>query len=203
MATELPIGSWAAIATIIAALIAAAISFVNLTLTKEQKTSEFRQQWIDALRQDLATFFATARAMVRASQEFVHPRGESNERSYFNFTEQKISDLRFASAETYYRIQLRLNPKKAKHEQLRHLIQVFITLQHQTGLTAGGDTNAMLQAIDAAAAYAPKMLKIEWERVKKGELAFRLARNWVAPMLFFGLIGCALYVFWACKLKIC
>src|SRR5450759_2566061 len=68
MPTELPAESVALIATIIAALIAAAFSFVNLTLTKEQKTSEFRQAWIDALRQDLATFFATVRAFARAAQ---------------------------------------------------------------------------------------------------------------------------------------
>ena len=40
----------APIATVMAALITALISFVNLTLSKEQKTSEFRQAWIDGLQ---------------------------------------------------------------------------------------------------------------------------------------------------------
>ncbi|HKE96605.1 MAG TPA: hypothetical protein VKB34_20010, partial [Povalibacter sp.] len=66
MATELPAQSIVAIATVVASLIAGVFSFVNLTLNKEQKTSEFRQAWIDALRADLSAFFAAARAFARA-----------------------------------------------------------------------------------------------------------------------------------------
>lgn len=69
MQTELPAQAIAAIATVVASLIAAAISFVNLTLNKEQKTSDFRQAWIDGLREDLSSFFACSRAFARASQE--------------------------------------------------------------------------------------------------------------------------------------
>jgi hypothetical protein len=57
MQSEMPIGNVAAIASIVAALITGAIAFINLTLSKEIKTSEFRQVWIDALRIDLAAFF--------------------------------------------------------------------------------------------------------------------------------------------------
>jgi hypothetical protein len=63
----------APIATVVAALITAVISFVNLTLSKEQKTSEFRQAWIDGLRGDLAIFFSSARALCRTMQETRSP----------------------------------------------------------------------------------------------------------------------------------
>ena len=53
----------APIATVVAALITALIAYINLTLSKEQKTSEFRQAWIDGLRNDLAAFFSSARAL--------------------------------------------------------------------------------------------------------------------------------------------
>ena len=56
MSSELPVFSIVAMATVTASLITAIISFVNLTLTKEQKISEFRQAWIDALREDLSIF---------------------------------------------------------------------------------------------------------------------------------------------------
>lgn len=36
-----------------AAMIAAFVSFLGLIIGKEQKTSEFRQAWIDALRSEL------------------------------------------------------------------------------------------------------------------------------------------------------
>lgn len=183
MAQSLPTESIAAIATIIAALIAAAISFVNLTLTKEQKTSEFRQTWIDALRQDLATFFATARAFARANQELQHFGLGGQGGAPLSFTEQKISDLRYQIAETRYRIQLRLNPKEPEHVELLRLMQAAIEKQ-QSALATHNATDEVLLAVERAAEFAPQILKTEWERVKQGELAFRVARNWVAPITF-------------------
>lgn len=44
-----------AIGAIGAALIAATVSLLGLIISKEQKTSEFRQAWIDALRSDLGS----------------------------------------------------------------------------------------------------------------------------------------------------
>jgi hypothetical protein len=200
MHTELPAGSIVAIATVVAALIASAISFVNLTLTKEQKTSEFRQAWIDALREDLATLFASTRAFARATQEAqgVKDRGENN--SPFAMTEQKISDLRYQVAETRYRIQLRLNPKEAEHVELLRLMQVAITKQQEV-LDDRGNTENALQAIETAAAYAPQILKSEWERVKKGELPFQLARNWIAPLIV-GLSLVFIFLLWTGRVKI-
>lgn len=183
MAQPLPTESIAAIATIIAALIAAAISFVNLTLTKEQKTSEFRQAWIDALRQDLATFFATARAFARANQELQHFGVGAQGGAPLSFTEQSISDLRYQIAETRYRIQLRLNPKETEHIELLRLMQAAIDKQ-QNAVASPNSTDVVLEAVERAAEFAPQILKSEWERVKKGELAFRVARNWVAPATF-------------------
>ncbi|MBU2641576.1 MAG: hypothetical protein Q7U80_12195 [Thiobacillus sp.] len=200
MSTELPAESVVAIATVIAALIASAISFVNLTLTKEQKTSEFRQIWIDALRQDLASFFATARAFARASQEQKLFGGGSKEGAPLALTEEKISDLRYQIAETRYRIQLRLNPKEIEHLELLRLMQVAIEKQQQM-LAGKGDTDAIMKAIEVAAEYAPQILKSEWERVKKGEIPYRLARNWVAPIMFFGSFF-FIILLWVEKIKI-
>jgi hypothetical protein len=200
MSTELPVQSVAAIATVVAALIAAAISFVNLTLTKEQKTSEFRQVWIDGLRQDLASFFATARAFARASQERLTFGVESKEGALLALTEEKISDLRYQIAETRYRIQLRLNPKEVEHQELMRMMQVAIEKQQQM-LAGKGDTDSILQAIEVAANYAPQILKTEWTRVKHGELPYRLARNWVAPIVFFGALLFVVFV-WSGTLKI-
>jgi hypothetical protein len=183
MAQPLPTESIAAIATIIAALIAAAISFVNLTLTKEQKTSEFRQAWIDALRQDLATFFATARAFARANQELQHFGAGAQGGAPLSFTEQMISDLRYQIAETRYRVQLRLNPKEPEHVELLRLMQTAIDKQ-QSALASPNSTDEVLEAVERSAAFSTQILKIEWERVKQGELPFRVARNWVAPITF-------------------
>jgi len=200
MYTDLPAGSIAAIATVIAALIAAAIAFVNLTLTKEQKTSEFRQAWIDALREDLATFFATVRAFARAAQETKLQDANSKDAAPLAISRQKISDLRYQVAETRYRIQLRLNPKEAEHIELLRLMRVAVE-QQQRVLDEQGETDETLKAVEVAAEYAPQILKIEWERVKKGELAFRVARNWIAPLIFIASVAFVLLL-WSGRWRI-
>ena len=50
------------------------ISFVNLIISKDQKVSEFRQEWINKLRDDLAEYLGhisapTQRLLARISHE--------------------------------------------------------------------------------------------------------------------------------------
>jgi hypothetical protein len=101
--TQIPL---APIATVVAALITAIISFVNLTLSKEQKTSEFRQAWIDGLRGDLAIFFSSARALCRTMEETRSPITTDEDIQDFKFGKEKIGNMRLASADSLYRIKL-------------------------------------------------------------------------------------------------
>lgn len=183
MQTELPPQSIAAIATVVAAFIAASISFVNLTLNKEQKTSEFRQNWIDGLREDLSSFFACARAFARASEEHMTLGSAKDNAGYLAITPEKVSEIRYQVAETRYRIQLRLNLDESEHKELLRLMHAATEAQQKV-LQGQGSTAGTLKAIEAAADYAPQVLKSEWERVKRGEFAFRAVRNWIAPSIF-------------------
>jgi len=179
---ELPTQSIAAIATLVAALIAGALSFVNLTLTKELKTSEFRQAWIDGLREDLAKFFGAARAFARAV-EVLHTFGpEYKERAALLVSDEKVSELRYQAAETLCKIRLRLNPDEVEHQELLRLIERAVAEQNAMA-SERKDIASTLKAIEIATEYARPVLKKEWERVKKGELAFRVARNWLAPII--------------------
>lgn len=47
-----------AIGPIIAAIIGAVVALVSLIISKESKLSEFRQAWIDSLRQEIADFLS-------------------------------------------------------------------------------------------------------------------------------------------------
>jgi len=183
METDLPVQYVAAIATVVAALIAGGLSFVNLTLNKEQKTSEFRQAWIDGLRQDLAAFFACARAMARAYQEEGAARHGLHRHEGLAITPEKISEIRYQVAETHYRIRLRLNLKKPEHEKLLTLMRTAVAEQNNWLQGNGGSMEKTLDALETAAAYAPQILMTEWERVKKGEFAFQLVRNYLAPSI--------------------
>lgn len=183
MATEIPVQSLAAIATLLASLIAGAVSFVSLTMTKEQKTSEFRQAWIDGLREELATFFACARAFARACEAKHTLKDDYKEKASFPITDEKISDIRFQVAEVHYRIKLRLNQEEVDHLELLRLMGRAVTEQNAM-IENKTNASATLKAIEAAADFAPPLLKKEWIRVKKGELLFRATRNIVAPGIF-------------------
>lgn len=61
------------VGTVAAALVAGGIARGNLIASKETKVSEFRQAWINALRDDLAALFSGIRTMTRALQETRNP----------------------------------------------------------------------------------------------------------------------------------
>ncbi|SIR68815.1 hypothetical protein [Pseudacidovorax sp. RU35E] len=192
MHAEFPAQALAAVATLVASLIAAAVAFVNLTLTKELKTSEFRQAWIDALREDLAKFLGAARAFARAA-EVVHTFGpEYKDKIPLFIRDDKISELRYQAAETLSRIRLRLNPEEPEHEELLRLLVKAVRIQNEA-LANGGSVQDALDAVDAANDYARPVLKREWKRVKAGELPFRVVRNWLAPTIF--IVSIAFLVF--------
>ena len=179
---DLPIQSLTAIATLVAALITAAVSFVSLTLTKEQKTSDFRQAWIDALREELASFLAAARAFAR-SVEILNTYGpDYKDKTALRISDEKIGDLRYQAAESLCKIQLRLNPNEPEHQELLRLLRRAVSEQNAMLINKTGIEETM-KAIEMASEYAQPVLKKEWERVKNGELPFRIARNWVAPAI--------------------
>ena len=86
------------------------VAGLNAILTKEQKTSEFRQMWIDALRNDLADFVGETEVFM-AYAIYKKGRGESGT----EFFDAHNEALRKAAA-AYHRIRLRLNPEE--HQQL-------------------------------------------------------------------------------------
>ena len=182
MASELPVYSIVAMATITASLIASAISFVNLTLTKEQKTSEFRQAWINALRDDLSVFFACARAFARATEEQHNADKNSESDNLFKISSEKVSDIRYQVAEVYSRVMLRLNPEDTEHEELLRLMDVTIEKQN-VALREKENSVETMKAIKIATDYSRPLIKKEWIRVKEGEPAFKNARNGAATLI--------------------
>ena len=179
--SQIPAPSVIAIATIVAALITGALSFVNLTLTKEQKTSEFRQAWIDGLRSDLSSFFAAVRTVARAESAF-YETGERYKDQNFPWSSVQVAGQRQMASEMLYRIKMRLNPEEPKHIELLRLLNAALDEQAKIKKPTPSSA-ATVVALDAAADYARPVLKVEWDRVKMGELSFRIARNWVAPVI--------------------
>ena len=192
--TELSATALAATATAITAVVTCAVSFVTMSLTKELKTSEFRQAWIDGLRDDLAKFFGAARAFARASQS-VQVHGQNYQSAPLSFGPAQAGEFRYQAAEAFSRVKLRLNPKEVEHIELLRLMRSAIDQQNEM-LAAHTPVEPVLAAIDAANEYAPQVLKREWERVKAGETPFRVARAAFGAVAA-GVLGTFLMLLWS------
>jgi len=186
----------APIATVVAALITAMISFVNLTLSKEQKTSEFRQAWIDGLRDELAIFFSSARALCRTMQEARSPNTNDDDVKNFKFSNDQVGKMRLNGADALYRVKLRLNKNEPEHKELFRLLEAATRIQNKINIEKGSDYTAALEAIEIASDYSQDILKNEWERVKNGEKSFQVAKNRVIPaIMVFSLIIITILLF--------
>ncbi|MEQ4285724.1 hypothetical protein [Pseudomonas syringae] len=145
---------------VVAALIAGFISFVVTVLAKDQKTSEFRQAWIDGLRTDVSELAGTAFAMSSVLR-VKHSLGENTTKYIL---ERHDDFLKMEALAT--KIQLRLNPKE--HIELIALLKTF---SDPDGTQDDNDKNVanIVSAIHVE-------LGLEWKRVKRGEPSFRILK---------------------------
>jgi t-SNARE complex subunit (syntaxin) len=164
-----------AVITFAATLVAGGIARSNLIATKETKVSEFRQAWINSLREELATLFSNTRTLARAVQENRSPQPEKS--SQFHFSQDKITAVRHGAAETYYRIKLRLNREQDDHKELLRLLSEMMAAQQRYIDDLTADVQLPLSNVEKASEQAEKVLKSEWRTVKGGEEAYKSAIN--------------------------
>jgi len=159
-----------AIGAILAALIAGVVSLLGLIISKEQKVSEFRQAWIDALRAELSVYLVNVNSISDATK--------------LNYA--TVSEKLTALAPAYsllnaatFNIVLRLNPKEGYSEKLFESMGDFSDLLEDISrLTPENIRPIEERFLERAQA----VLRYEWGRVKKGELTFRIAK-WSALIL--------------------
>ncbi|MBV4496408.1 hypothetical protein HU715_013635 [Pseudomonas sp. SWRI12] len=149
---------WPIPGPIAAALVAGLVSFVVTVLAKDQKTSEFRQAWIDGLRADVADFVGLARAMLAV----VNAKTTRKEDASSYVIERHDDFTKIYSLIT--RIRLRLNPDE--HGEMLELLNTFFT---ETPAISPAE---MSDAVKGVVSCSQKILKSEWKRVKRGEPAF-------------------------------
>jgi len=166
---------WPIPGPIAAALVAGLISFAVTVLAKDQKTSEFRQAWIDGLRADLADFAGLAGTMA-AVLNAKHLRGE-DAGSYV--LERHDDFTKMDSLIT--RIRLRLNPDE--HGEILEFLKVF-----RSGRPATSRAE-IDQAVEGVVACGQKILKSEWKRVKRGEPAFQWLKRVSLVFVVAALVG--------------
>ncbi|QVM94146.1 hypothetical protein JYG36_13520 [Pseudomonas sp. SORT22] len=153
------------IGPVVAALIAALITFVVTVLAKENKTSEFRQAWIESMRNDVSELLGEYNILegvfdvtIDFSLEEAEVQNQVNEFWKSHQKEYAKIDL------LCNRIVLRLNPKE--HAAL---IEKLSKLESSIG---DGHKKSAEMSRELVRDFA-LLFKMEWNRVKEGETVFR------------------------------
>ncbi|MBC3438961.1 hypothetical protein HU735_26435 [Pseudomonas sp. BW16M2] len=153
------------IGPVVAALIAALITFVVTVLSKENKTSEFRQAWIESLRNDVSELLGELNVLegvfevtIDFDLEAKEGQGQINE-----FWKQHQKE--YAKIDSLCnRIVLRLNPNE--HAGL-------IAKVRELENSMGQGQKVSSQLCEVLVHDFSVVFKKEWSRVKDGEAVFR------------------------------
>ncbi len=158
------------IGVLVAAVIAAVTSLVVSILSKDQKTSEFRQSWIDAFREDAANLAGHWSTMVATLE--IKKTAQEDVRQFLESRHDDVVNVEVRLA----RMRLRLNPKEHVH---------LISLLHHLGNGKMSSREEMDETMESIVVEVQKVLRREWRRVKRGELSFRLLK-WLS---LFAIVG--------------
>jgi hypothetical protein len=169
---------------IIVALIAVFVSFIGLIISKEQKTSEFRQAWINTLRDDISRFIGQLDSTAKLVLINKTSKSEDKEETSSAVIKDSVKLREIKS-----KIELLINPREQKHIQLVSLLTESIENIKKL------ESNSSV--VDRITNISQKILKEEWKRVKDGEPFFKFFR------FAFGLaiVGIILYSLYALVCK--
>jgi hypothetical protein len=164
------------------AIIAGAVTLVVTVLSKEQKTSEFRQAWIDSLRSDVSELAGVLENIVDIVESQIEA-GTADGDKFIHDKSQEVTRIQICIT----RIRLRLNPGEHKHilEPLMRLRDSEIDQSFSEVLT---DLELVVAGIQA-------LLKGEWERVKLGEPAYRQLKRIASRVVTGGTVAASIGVF--------
>lgn len=148
-----------------AAVIAASAAFIGTVLAKEQKTTEFRQDWINAQRDDVAAMLALAANAHEDTSKNIEARAKFDE--------------------AFARLRLRENPDNKEW---------FYVIEELGRLRSAAFEFRVLENLAASdrrvVEISQRLLKDEWMRVRAGEPWFKVAKYLLPPLIFF--VGLAL-----------
>ncbi|EOV9226885.1 hypothetical protein [Vibrio parahaemolyticus] len=169
---------YAALGTICAAIITSVFVFINLINSKEQKTSEFRQDWINALRQNISEYTAVtttfASMMIYIDSFDTEDEKVKRESDFYKENIDIANDI----TKYYNNIQLYVNP--IENRSFLSALSKVHDLATSKKVVRGED---ITQANQELVSEAQLLLKSEWKRVKRGEMTYRITK-WGVFALF-------------------
>ena len=173
-----------AFGAILAAVIAGSFSFLNLITSKEQKVSEFRQNWIDALRSSISEYISSLSYISILYKHYSEKQEENKDK--FEMA-KGIEEIYAKVNKSYNDIIFRVNDKETD-EKGKDLNDAFLAaLKTTSEHFSKAKYMESFKSCDAVRDATKPLLKYEWERVKNGEPAYKNAKRISAIVLVTGL----------------
>jgi len=144
------------------ASVAALVSIYGVMMSKEQSISEFRQTWINELRDEIAEFLSITTHLANINT-IIHPSQDILTSHY-----KILLNLNNIS----FKLQLRLNPDEYQPE-INLIEEINNIVKSQLLSKDDNELNVMNEKLhELTKTFVDKstiILKKEWERVKQGE----------------------------------
>ncbi|MFT7359304.1 hypothetical protein [Parasphingorhabdus sp.] len=156
-----------AVGSFYAAIIAGILTYLGLVIAKEHRVSEFRQQWIDNVREDIADLIAELSLIVSQYQTWTEKeRDEKHDLLNAHFVSANVALMR---------TRLRLNPIEPNSQEILEILE-----KTQQIFNSDEPDFDMLESFEKPLLLATqKVLKTEWNRVRRGEPIYVVSK-WVA-----------------------
>lgn len=183
-----------------AALVAGFFAFMNLVASKENKVSEFRQDWINSLRDSVSCYVSSLTYLSTLYKHHGEKKGDKKDK--FDMA-RDVEETYLKVNESYNDIIFRINESE-KSKKGKKVNDEFLAALHET--REHYNKNEFSEARTACHSLRDKakpLLKFEWKRVKNGELNYRISKYFSILVLLIGVTSASLnaYLIWDANLK--
>jgi hypothetical protein len=153
------------------ALITGLVTLLALIISKEQKISEFRQAWIDALRTEVSLLIAHANSIANARSALNKSSSEA-----WGASQSDFIALNQATAE----IRMRLNSNEQEAGAiLSKILEIEYLFMSKSSVEVGKLNKLEKELVELVRI----LLKSEWRRVQRGEPVYQFTKNIVVFIL--------------------
>lgn len=179
----------ALVGAIITATIAGSFSYFTQITAKEQKISEFREQWIDGLRGSISQFIS-ALSYLSILYHLNSVKGD-HAKDKFDMA-VSVQDAYELVNKSYNDIILRINHSESNRQGKGVNDSFLSTLETTREYYLQGNYQEAQKACNSLRDAAKPLLKYEWERVKRGEPRYNRAKLFAGIVLVLGLTAAGL-----------
>lgn len=168
-----------------AAIIGGFFSLMSLVSSKEHKVSEFRQNWIDSLRESISSYIASLYYLSTLYKHYVEQNPDKKDR--FEMT-KGVEETYSQVNKMYNDIIFRINDNEKKSDLKKLNDDFLVALEESRDLFNKNEFNEVKVSCNKVRTHAKPLLKNEWERVKSGEPAYRYSKHFAITILTVGIV---------------